>query len=106
MPIVERNGRFAFDYSLASNVATLKSPPTETLANIMETHPDPPRAARDTDDDNTTQTSRTEDDVIREAFNTALGASDPNVEEEEEEDEIVWSPPKYVTPQMTSICAN
>lgn len=56
----------------------------------MESHPEPPRITRDSDDDNTTQTSRTEDDVIREAFDAALGDG-----EDEEEDEIVWSPPRY-----------
>ena len=57
----------------------------DSLANIMDHHPDPPRAVRDSDDDDMTQTSRTGDDVIREAFDTALAG---------DEDDIVWSLPR------------
>ena len=38
-----------------------------------------------------TDITRTEDDPVEQAFRTALGAS-AEVEDEDEEDEIVWNP--------------
>lgn len=62
----------------------------------MESHPDPPRV-RDSDDDNTTQTSRTDDDPVRDAFRTALQpleseVDDDDDDDDDQEDEIVWNP--------------
>ena len=43
----------------------------------------------DADEDNMTDITRTEDDPVEAAFRTVL---DANVEDEDEEDEIVWNP--------------
>lgn len=52
----------------------------------------------DNDDDSMTQATRTDDDVIREAFDTALDVNGiaglEDAEEDEDEDRIIWSPPK------------
>ncbi|TDL20641.1 hypothetical protein BD410DRAFT_829522 [Rickenella mellea] len=89
----------------ASAAAALASPPVDSLATIMESHPDPPRAIRDSDDDNTTQTSRTDDDPVRDAFRAALGGPvQSDVEDEvEEEDEIVWDPRASLSPLAKAI---
>lgn len=75
-----------------AEVPALASPPRDSLATIMDSHPDPPRVIRDNDDDNMTQTSRTDDDPVRDAFRAALGSVDSDGEDEEQEDEIVWDP--------------
>ena len=66
--------------------------------------PLPPRIPHEprpveTDDDNMTDITRTEDDPVEQAFRTVLGAS-AEVDEEDDEDEIVWNPglvfPSYI----------
>ena len=50
------------------------------------------------EDDTASHTNRTDDDVVRDAFNEAL-RDDHEINgdfEDEEEDRIVWSPPRYV----------
>ncbi|KAI5120400.1 hypothetical protein M0805_000179 [Coniferiporia weirii] len=100
-PISFINGQFKYRETDASSAEFLSVlAPSGDLASIRDSHPNPPRVNRDSDDENTTQTSRT-DDVIREAFNTAL---DRGTEDDDEEDEIVWSPPKLqLSPQQKVI---
>lgn len=57
--------------------------------------PEQPASDAGDDDDNMTQATRTDDDVIREAFDTALDISGMAGDDDEDDgDEIIWSPPK------------
>ncbi|KAI1790092.1 hypothetical protein LXA43DRAFT_1150285 [Ganoderma leucocontextum] len=67
-----------------SSIPTPTSPP---LAPRISHEPRPV----ETDDDNMTDITRTEDDPVEQAFRTVLSAS-TGVEEDDEEDEIVWNP--------------
>ena len=78
--------RFVFVQVVASTVNTpaITSPTVDTLASIQETHPNPPRI-HDSDDETTTQATRTEDDVIAEALRETVDRA--HDEEDNEEDE-------------------
>ena len=57
----------------------------------MERHPNPPRVERRNDDESTTQTSRTEDDPVRDAVRAALAAGAIE-DDDDDDDQIVWAP--------------
>ena len=64
----------------------------QLLATIRDTSLD--LLPKDTDDDNMTErTSRTDDDVVRDAFKFLNREGDvEDMNEDEDEDEIVWDP--------------
>lgn len=93
-PVILYHGKFVERSEVPAELekSPLVSPAADTLAVIMERHPDPPRNGdRDNDDDNATHTSMTTDDPVRDAFNTAL-APHSETDDEDQEDEIVWNP--------------
>ncbi|KAL5478360.1 hypothetical protein ACEPAI_2544 [Sanghuangporus weigelae] len=100
-PVSFSNGKFMVPGEQYTPAEPVLSPTPE----ITEPSPPPPplvpvqEAAQESDDDddgNTTQTSRTEEDVVREAFEKALRddiRTDTEFDDEEDE-RIVWSPPR------------
>nr|VWO99485.1 Uncharacterized protein [Ganoderma boninense] len=86
------------------NEAPIRTAPSKQTSRQYSKHSipkptSPPLAPRisheprpiEPDDDNMTDITRTEDDPVEQAFRTVLGAS-AEVDEEDEEDEIVWNP--------------
>ncbi|EJD05322.1 uncharacterized protein FOMMEDRAFT_138831 [Fomitiporia mediterranea MF3/22] len=84
---------------VATPIVAAPGPPLEPIQPAQDNH------EHDEDNDNTTQTSRTDDDVVREAFNEALkdGADAGGDFDEEEDEKIVWSPPKSHLSPMQKI---
>lgn len=74
----------------ASRQYSKSSVPKPTSPPVASRISHEPRAV-ETDDDNMTDITRTEDDPVEQAFRTVLGAS-AEVDEDDEEDEIVWNP--------------
>ncbi|KAH8112248.1 hypothetical protein DFH11DRAFT_515324 [Phellopilus nigrolimitatus] len=103
-PISFNNNRFLFAEEDISSTGTADLlSPANVSSDAGDRHPDPQQIICDSDDDNATQTSRTDDDVIREAFNEALGdrgTVGSGVDDDDEDDQIVWSPPK---PQLSPL---
>ena len=66
--------------------------------NLRSASPQLAESLAGDDDDNMTQATRTDDDLIRQAFDTALDVSGMATADEEDEDDdddqIIWSPPK------------
>ena len=65
--------------------------------NLRSASPQPTESLAGDDDDNMTQATRTDDDLIRQAFDTALdvsGMAAADEDEDDDDDQIIWSPPK------------